>query len=174
MNDNVFIAFDSKKTAVTITKMLIENGNNVTAVFKSLGELIGALDYYRGGVLITGCSFDGVDADRIAEDVPDNFNIIVIGSRVHLEAVRNERVFKLASPLTKKDIICSVDMLGAVESGRRAYYRSGKEEDIIFKAKCTLMDMYSMSEEEAYRYIQKKSMDTGLKKAEIAKIILEI
>mgnify|MGYP002508110420 FL=1 len=52
--------------------------------------------------------------------------------------------------------------------------RSEKEKEIIIKAKLVLMERNNMSEEEAYRYIQKTSMDSGINMVEMAKMILNL
>lgn len=175
MNENVFIAFDSRKTAVTIAKILIENGNNVAAISKSYAELLEAFNYYHGGIVISGCVFDKKRMDRVAENVSNDFNFIVIGNKMQLEVISGERVFKLSYPLQKNDLICSVDMLLSMDTKYKpAMPKNENDEKIILKAKCMLIDMYSMTEEQAHRYMQKKSMDTGRKMAEIAQIILEM
>ncbi len=53
-------------------------------------------------------------------------------------------------------------------------HKNINEEKIIKRAKSFLIDVYSMTESQAYRYMQKKSMDTGRKLVDIARIILDI
>ena len=50
--------------------------------------------------------------------------------------------------------------------------RSGEEISLIHEAKYLLMDRNHMTEDEAYRYIQKCSMDSGTKMAETAQMVL--
>jgi len=45
---------------------------------------------------------------------------------------------------------------------------------LIDKAKGLLMDKSGLSEQEAYRKIQKQSMDTGVPMKEVAKIIVDM
>ena len=173
MNENIFIAFDSRKIAVSIAKILIENGNNVVSISKSFAELMQSLSYYHGGIVITGCVFAKKRTDRIAENVSDDFSFIVLGNKMQLDIITGERVFKLCYPLQKNDLICSVDMLLSMDNQYKpSVHKDENDEKIILKAKCVLIDMYSMTEEEAHRYMQKKSMDTGRKMADIARIIL--
>lgn len=175
MNENIFIAFDSRKIAVSIAKILIENGNNVVAISKSFAELMQSLSYYHGGIVITGCVFDRKRTDRIAENVSDDFNFIVLGNKMQLDIISSDKVFKLSYPLQKNDLICSVDMLLSMDNQYKpTVHKDENDEKIILKAKCMLIDMYSMTEEEAHRYMQKKSMNTGRKMVDIARIILDM
>ena len=50
--------------------------------------------------------------------------------------------------------------------------KSDADKQIIEKAKLVLMDRNGMTEPEAFRYIQKVSMDTGRKSVETAEMIL--
>lgn len=173
MNNNIFIAFDNHKAAVSIAKILIANGNNVVLIAKSFNELIQSLNYYPAGIIITGCTFDGVRTERVIDDIREEFNIVVLGKKAQIDIFPEGRVFKLSIPLQKNDLICSVEMLMALDAQCKPSLSKGEsEERIILRAKQMLIDLYSMSEEEAHRYIQKKSMDTGRKTSEIAEIII--
>lgn len=175
MNNNIFIAFDNRKTAVSIAKILIANGNNVVAISKSSTELMNSLHYYNGGIIITGCVFDGIRNESIIDDIPEEFNLVVVGSKVQIDDFHDDRVFKLSMPLQKNDLICSVEMLMTMDTKYKpTLHKNQDEEKLITRAKNLLIDMYSMSEAQAHRYMQKKSMDTGRKLVDIARIILEV
>lgn len=175
MNNNIFIAFDNKKTAVAIAKILIANGNNVVSIAKSSVELLNSLHYYPAGIIITACSFDNVRNEKIIDEIPDDFNILVLGNRTQLDDFPDGRVFKLSTPLQKNDLICSVDMFMTMDTHYKpAVHKNIDEEKIITRAKSLLIDLYSMTESQAHRYMQKKSMDTGRKLVDVARIILDV
>ena len=50
--------------------------------------------------------------------------------------------------------------------------RSGEEQAIIKEAKGLLMERHGMSEEQAHRFLQKKSMNSGAKMVQTAKLVL--
>jgi response regulator NasT len=56
----------------------------------------------------------------------------------------------------------------------RGRNRSDKEREILDQAKGVLMERNSMTEEEAHRYIQKRSMDNGTGMVETAQMILSL
>ncbi len=174
MNDNIFIAFDNRKIAVSIAKILIENGNNVVSIAKNTAELIRSRHYYHGGIIITGCVFDGTRMEKIVDSASEEFTFIILGNKGQLDDFNNDKVFKLSMPLQKNDLICSVEMLMTMDTQYKpTAHKNQDEEKIIIRAKHLLIDMYNMSEEQAHRYMQKKSMDTGRKLADIARIIIE-
>ena len=56
----------------------------------------------------------------------------------------------------------------------RPQERSAEEKELILKAKALLMDRNTMTEPEAYRYIQKCSMDNGTSLTETAQMIISL
>lgn len=175
MNNNIFLALSSKKNAVAVAKMLISEGIHITSVLKNTSELSSMYSYYNGGIIITSCRFLGIQINSFIDDIPDEYTIILLGSKEQLSLYDNDNVFKLALPLRKNDLICAVDMMAAFESSYSpSNKKTSEEEKLIERAKHALIDTYTMTEEQAHRYIQKKSMDTGRKLVDIAKIILEI
>ncbi len=172
-NSNVFVAFSNKKVAVSVAKIAVANGMNVVCATTSLAELKKKVYAYGSGIIVCGYRFNDDYIVDFVEDIPEGINIILIGNRVQLAQCDNDRVFKLAVPLQRLDLVCSLNMLASMDDcARIGTSRDPEEEKIISHAKRTLIERYSMTEEQAHRYMQKKSMDTGRKFVDIAKIIL--
>ena len=81
-------------------------------------------------------------------------------------------------PLKVHDLINTVDMMvQGIERRRRKLRskpreRNAEEVRLIKDAKEVLMNRNHMSEEEAHRYIQKCSMDSGTNMVETAQMVL--
>ena len=77
-----------------------------------------------------------------------------------------------------QELVSTVDMMCQSRERRRRRQRlaprerSKEEEAIIKEAKALLMERNRMTEEEAHRYIQKCSMDSGTNMVEMAKMVL--
>jgi response regulator NasT len=173
-DNNVFVAFSNKKVAVQIAKIVIANGMNVVCLASNLAELKKYVHAYGSGIIVCGYRFNDDYIVDFIEDVPSEINIIMVGNRLQLEECTNDRVFKLAVPLQRVDLVCSLNMLASMDDCIMASKtnRNHEEDKIIREAKRVLIGRYSMTEEQAHRYIQKKSMDTGKRSVEIAKIVL--
>lgn len=174
-NNNVLVAFSNQKISDTICRMLNYGKIRPSVICSSGSELKKQLNYFYNGIIICGYNLKDMSVFQLLDDIPEKFSIVLIGSRAQLEMCNNERVFKLAVPLQKEDLIYSVSMLMNMEANERmrgVTFRDDEEKRIIRIAKECLMDKYGMTEEQAHRYIQKKSMDTGTKLIDIAKIIL--
>ena len=88
--------------------------------------------------------------------------------------------YKLTMPVKIYDLVNTVEMvLSQVErrykkDRKKPRKRTEKEENYIRNAKFLLMERNHLSEEEAYRYIQKCSMDNGTNMVETAQMILTL
>lgn len=174
-NNNVIVAFRNEKIADTVIRMLSLDGIGTAAECSSGAEVRKQMSYYGSGILICGYNLRDTSIISLIDDVPESFSVVLIGNYSQINLCDSERVFKLAVPLSKADLIYSVTMLMNMESKYRtasAPIREDSERALIDDAKHLLIDKYNMTEEQAHRYMQKKSMNTGTKLVEIAKIIL--
>lgn len=170
LGNDIFVAFKNKKTALTIAKIAITSGYNVSAVLLSASDLKKTISYYDGGIIICGCHFNDDNINSLIDAIPPQFKVIVVGSVEQLGFCDSQQVFKLAVPLNKADLICYIDMFANSTANSR---RTDEEQRIISKAKRFLISHYHMTEPQAHHYLEKKSMDTGLSIVAIARKIVD-
>ena len=171
INNDVFIAFSSKKTALSVARIAVSAGFNAAAAVLTAGALKQKLSYYEGGLVICGCEFSDENINELVQEIPEGFNIIVIGTPDKLAYCDSSRVTKLAVPINSGELICYMDMLRPEPQSAHSR-RSAQDRAIIDKAKTLLIRHYNMTEPQAHRFIEKKSMETGKTMAEIARKIL--
>ena len=86
----------------------------------------------------------------------------------------------LTLPLQVNDLIDTVNMLcDAIAVRRRARRqrpaeRNSRDLELISAAKKLLMNRNNMTEEEAHKYIQRNSMDSGIGLVEMAQMVLTL
>ena len=109
--------------------------------------------------------------------LPGYFGMIILTKNMSLETT-SEKMVKLMLPLSPRDFISTIRMtIGMVDRTLRKKKkmpprRSASEQKIIDEAKKLLIEQNGMTEPEAFRYIQKCSMDTGRNMIESAQMIL--
>ena len=59
------------------------------------------------------------------------------------------------------------------ETVRPRRERKEEEESLLHEAKVRLMDRLAVSEREAHRLLQRRSMETGMKLTEVARLVLD-
>ncbi len=171
LGNDVFIAFSNKKTSLSIAKTAISSGFNAVCAVLTAGGLKQHLGFYGSGIVICGCQFSDENINELLDEIPEGFNIILIGTPAQLAYCDSERAVKLAVPINTGELICYMDMLRSElpESSRK---RSDGDRMLIDKAKKFLIMHYNMTEPQAHRFLEKKSMETGRTMAETAKKIL--
>lgn len=84
------------------------------------------------------------------------------------------------NPLRIHELLQTLEMMAGELSRRnkrnkkRPRERSKEEEELLSSAKALLMERNQMTEEQAHRYIQKRSMDNGTGLLETAQMILSL
>ena len=173
--DKIVIAFGNDNNRNRIAEILELNGLAPMKICKTGKEAICAVRAMGGGIVICAYKLVDMTADNLAYDIEDIAETIAVGQAPMLEMVGNEKVYKIASPIKKNELISTVKMLS--EKHVAAHMQNGakrteSEQKIIDSAKQLLMDRYRMTEPQAHRYIQKRSMDMGLRLISTARIIV--
>lgn len=130
------------------------------------------------GVVICSKRLKDMSYIELSEYLPSNFGLVVLTADVSLETP-SERCVKLILPIKRSELVSTIEMLTSGYERRRRKLkqqtprkRSDEERQIIDQAKALLMDRNGMTEPEAFRYLQKNSMDLGRALVETAQMIL--
>ncbi len=175
LTSNVFVAFHSEKLCQKVVAMLKMSGIHPNFTATSSNELLSKIMSYESGVILCETKLKDTVLFDILDYIPSYFHIVAIGTMDALDDLPNQGVFKLSVPLDRNDLIYSVTMLinldnhGALVHNQ---FRTPDEELIIQQAKALLIHKYHMTEEQAHRYMQTKSMNSGEKMITIARLIL--
>lgn len=112
--------------------------------------------------------------EEVSAYIPPNVNMILMTQDASLVPY-SSNIVKILMPFRHGDLINTINMLLPGASYRLKKpkpKRSAEEQKIIDDAKAVLMERNDMSEEEAFRYIQKNSMDAGRTLVESAQMVL--
>lgn len=175
---NIIVALPKIEDARGIRGVLVKNGFAVTAVCSTGAQVLNQLRDLSDGIVICGYKMTDMIYTELHDYLPPGFDMLLMAS----QAVVNERrcgdIMCLAMPLKVYDLINTVDLMSQTILRRRRRKkskpkeRSKEEEALIKEAKELLMVRNHMEEEEAYRYIQKCSMDSGTNMVETAQMVL--
>lgn len=177
---SIVIVFPKIEDAKGIKNILIRNGHAVSAVCSTGAQAISQADGLNDGIVICGYKLPDMMFRQLKEYLPAGFEMLLVASRNFLEESAGSDVMSLTMPLKIHDLVNTVDlMIQNVERRRRRMKtrpreRKPEEVALIKKAKALLMDRNHMTEEEAHRYIQKCSMDSGTNMVETAEMVLSV
>ena len=131
------------------------------------------------GVIICGKQLRDMGYSELIGMLPEYFGSIVLTKDQSLEVVSDNMV-KLIIPFRANDLNNTISMItdGFYRRLKKKRVvppkRNVESQKIVDQAKHMLMERNGLTEEEAFRYIQKNGMDFGRKMVESAQMILSL
>ena len=174
---SIVIALPKIEDARKIRSVLERHGISVAAVCSSAASALSNASQLDCGLLISSFRLPDMTYPDLAQCLPSDFEVLLLGTAQTLSAAPHS-VLSLQLPIKAADLVNTVHMILSKQEQKRRRKknrpraRSWKEQNYISNAKMVLMERNHLSEEEAYRYIQKSSMDTGTNMVETAQMIL--
>lgn len=173
--EKVIVAFENIANCQRICDMLESGGIARCIPVHSAGEVKRLVSRSDIGVVVCGYKFNDGAAERLYEELPQNCSLLVVAQQSQLDFL-SEEIFRLPAPISKAGLCASVRMLFQMNRKMNLFLRPRRneaEEQVIREAKAVLMERNQLTEEQAHRWMQKKSMDTGAKLIQTARLILE-
>ncbi len=173
--NHMLIAFEGERMRQRMTELFEGAGFRVTAACGSGAEVLRWCGRMSGGVILCGYKLYDRTAQELYEDLPENFSMVLLATQMQLEACEAEGICRLEAPARRSELIGSVQMLMDQMGEEPTYVPKRSEEDqrLIAQAKSLLMERNQMTEMEAHRFLQKRSMDTGAKLVQTAIKVLD-
>ena len=169
------LAIDGEGFSSAVKAALEKDGISVGCSCRTGAEAVRAVKAMDGGVVICSYRLPDMTANDIAECLEGAAPILVVAKPRYLDMCQGDGIFRLAVPVRRSELTGTVRMILKLDSGRdpdRRHRRSDEENGLIDKAKAMLMEKDGLSEEEAHRYLQKRSMDFGRTMADTAGLVI--
>lgn len=175
---NIIVVLPKPEDARSIRNVLMKNGFQVHGICTTGSQALSKLDELNAGLVICCHRLSDMMYSELHACLPKGFEMLLLASRDVLHECAGNDIMCLPMPFKVFDLINTVDMMcQAIErrrrkAGQKPRERSGEEEALIAEAKALLMNRNHMSEDEAHRYLQKCSMDSGTNLVETAQMVL--
>lgn len=177
---NIIVALPRLEDAKNIKNVLVRGGFQVTGVCTTGAQAISQADGLHDGIVVCGYKLADMVYSELYECLPEDFEMLLMASQRLLNECYGNDIVCLSMPLKVNDLINTVNMMSEHILARRRQRRSrpkarsAREEALINAAKELLMVRNHMNEEEAHRYLQKCSMDSGTNLVETAQMALSM
>lgn len=175
---NVVVVFPKMEDAKNLKNLLVRNGYNVAAVCTTGAQAVHCADGLVNGIMLSAYKLPDMMYSELKEYLPMGFDMILLASRNHISECGD--VVTVPMPFTIRDLLNTMDMTAEAVLRRKRKMRSQPmqrnegDRKVIDEAKAMLMTKNHMTEEEAHRYIQKCSMDSGNNLVETAQMLLAV
>ncbi len=176
---SIIVGFPRLEDANSIKNLLIRNGFNVSDSFTLGSQIISRANDLDEGIVVCGYRFSDMHYSELYNYLPNGFEMLMIASPEKLEYSQSNIVC-LPMPIKTHDLLNTLQMMTYQYQRRkkkekdRPKVRSEEEKAIIKRAKLILMDRNNMNEDEAHRYLQKTSMDSGTNMVEMSEMVLKM
>lgn len=175
---NIIVALPRLEDAKNIKNVLVRNGFHVVGVCITGAQALQLADGLNDGIVVSSYKLKDMIYAQLQGLLPPDFELLLLASEHLLAECRGSGTMCLPMPLKVQDLVGTLDMMARnVEQRRRRRREKPKarrpeEEALIKEAKKLLMERNHMTEEEAHRYLQKCSMDSGTNMVETAQMVL--
>ena len=170
----LIVAFESEVTRQRVCELFAASSFPVRASCRTGAEVIRAAHFMGGAVVVCGVKLADCTADQLYSDLEGLACMLVVAKPEQLEMCENPHIFRLPLPVNRHDLTASVRMLEQLAEMEQARpQQNAADQELIRQAKIYLQEVRLMTEEEAHRYLQKRSMTTRRKMAEVAAEIID-
>lgn len=175
---NIIVVLPKLEEAKTIKNILVRNGFRVNGICTTGAQAIQQADGLPDGLIICGYKMSDMLFQELKECMPVGFELLLLASQRVISEDFGKDMICLSLPLKLNDFVGTVSMMATgIERKRRKKKelpreRSNQENALILEAKELLMVRNHMTEEEAHKYLQKSSMDSGCSLTETAQMVL--
>lgn len=177
---SVIVVFPKIDDARKIRNLLVRNGIDVTAVCNSGAQVFQYVDAIEDGIIVSGYRMADMQCTELRENLADDFQMLILASQAHVQEFVGDDMVCLPMPVKAYDLVntiedmCSVIMRRRKKRREKPKQRSAEEKAVIENAKMRLMREQNYTEEEAHKYLQKISMDSGRNLVETCQMLISM
>lgn len=200
---HLIVAFSEQDVAQKIKALLTSHGQAVRGICSAGHQVLQmAAGSEAGGVVICPIRFPDMTAQEIMSLLPESFDMLVLVTPRQQGQISGPGIYTLTQPFNSTMLLDSVRQLmetrqlraassvvldrihrpshlpaGVEERGKpetaAMHGRTTEEQKVIEQAKYLLMNRRKMTEAEAHHYLQRKSMESGIRLVELARQIIQ-
>jgi response regulator NasT len=176
----LIIALSNIETGKKLKSLLLQEGYEIIAVCTSGNELIRLVMQYSPDLVLVGYKFKDMSLLDVYETLVDVTSFLAIVNEPYRSFIEEDTdIYCIGTKISNVLLTNSIDLI--FQSKKRIQKLRDQVEKLehtledrklIEKAKGQLMSTSGLTENEAFRYMQKISMDSGRRMKDIAALIL--
>jgi len=175
---NIIVVFPRMEDAKRIKNLLVRHGFSVPYICCTGSQALACMDSLHGGIVISGYKLQDMVYHHLYGAMPQGFAMLLVASGRVIDGSEARGIPSVMTPLKAHELLQAVasleERMGRIarEKRQRPRERKPEEQAVIDRAKQALMRRRHITEREAHRYLQKRSMDSGHTLAEMAEMVL--
>jgi response regulator NasT len=185
---SAIIAFSNPLLSNWITSVLGRGGYTIEYSCKTAAEVARVADFCTSPVVICGFQFADMTAEGLFGILEGRLEMVTVVLPHQQELIEQTDMVVVPYPVSAMellDIILTAEKKAAKDAVEKRHADTGsgqgfqlqdrpaEEKILILKAKNILMESRGMTESQAHRFLQKASMDRGLKLVDLARMVMD-
>lgn len=171
----VIVAFERKSNCDRIREILESTGEFSCLTCRGADQIRRTVRKLRLELVVCGFKLGEESCESVYQDLPRRCAMLMVAPQAQLDLCEAEGILKLPAPIRRAELLASVRLLAQMGQGREraSARRSPEERELVEQAKQILIRCGGMTEDQAHRFLQKRSMDNGARLADTARQVLE-
>lgn len=183
---SVIIAFSNPLLINWITTVLTRCGYTIEYTCKTAADVARVAEFCTSPVVVAGFQFSDMTAEDLMSVLDGRLAMITVVLPHQRDLISRRDMVIVPYPLSSMELLQAIEMMENIaarqavsirsytmDTGAHARERPAEEKLLILKAKNMLMSEFPMTESQAHRFLQKSSMDQGLKLIDAAKMVID-
>ena len=171
----IVVAFERQSNCDRLREALESTGEFTCLTCRSAAQVKRAVGKLRLDLVVCGFKLGEESCEAVYHDLPRRCVMLMVAPQAQLDLCEAAGIFKLPVPIRRSELLASVRLLIQMGQGREcpSAQRSPEERELVERAKQILIQRGGMTEDQAHRFLQKRSMDSGARMADTARQVLE-
>ena len=170
----IVVAFERQSNCDRLREVLESTGEFTCLACRSAAQVKRAVHKLRLDLVVCGFKLADESCESLYFDLPQRCAMLMVAPQARLELCAAPGIFRLPAPVGRVELLTAVRLLVQLAQSRDApAHRTEEERDLVERAKELLMARDGMTEEQAHRFLQKRSMDCGMRLADTARRVLD-
>lgn len=181
---SVILSFPNQLVCSWASAIVLRNGYSIEYSFKTAGDVIRVADFCTSPVLLCAYQFTDMNSDTLSGLLAGKLEMVIVALPHQKDLLRDSSFPVVSYPASAHDVLVLLEQAEkrAVDAALglrpeivplRPADRPAEEKLLILKAKNLILEKTGITESQAHRYLQKTSMDRGLKLSEAAVMLIE-
>jgi len=172
---SILTAFSNPLMSRTVSSLLEHGGYAVESCCKSAEDLLKVSESCASHVVVNGFSFPDMDLESLYQRLNGRLAMVTVLFPHQMGMLKIREMTVIAYPPSGTELLLAVERVEKYVSSRGQSYphvRTAEEILLIHRAKEIIIDSLGATESQAHRFLQKFSMNHGLRLSDSAEMVI--
>lgn len=172
---SVLVAFSNPLTARSVSSLLVHGGYAIESLCRTAEDVLRISESCGSRVVVNGFSFPDMDAESLYRRLNGRIAMVTVLFPHQTNMLKIREMTAIEYPPSEEELLRTVERMEKYASARglaHPHVRTAEEILLIHRAKEIIMETLFATEDQAHRFLQRFSMNNGLKLVDAATMVI--